>query len=281
MAWPDLEPEIVTRRSSGDSDQKTDLARFGRIGIFTVEVDRALLDGSAEAAVHSLKDMTTTLEEGVRLAAIFARGPVEDVLISPSGATLATLGPGARIATGSMRRAAMLRAVRPDIRIVGIRGNVDTRLAKLAAGEADAMVLARAGLVRLGLDQHITEVLDTERFLPAVGQGLVGITCRDDDDQTYRKLVALRDEAAWAEGLAERSFLRGLRGGCNVPVGGHARVTVGGELQIRGRVLAVDGSLALDGERRGRPADAEALGADLADELIDQGAEQLIEASRS
>ncbi|MEO0651672.1 MAG: hydroxymethylbilane synthase, partial [Planctomycetota bacterium] len=145
-AWSDLSPELVEVTSSGDADQKSALSRFGRIGIFTVEVDRVLLEGRAHAAVHSLKDMTTTLHEGTMLSGVLGRGPVEDVLV---GAKLDDLPQSARVATGSLRRAAMLRAVRPDVEVVQIRGNVQTRLEKLARGDADALLMARAGLERL------------------------------------------------------------------------------------------------------------------------------------
>lgn len=276
-AWSDIEPELLEVTSSGDADQTSALARFGRIGIFTVEVDRALLEGRAHAAVHSLKDMTTTLHEGTMLSAVLGRGPVEDVLV---GSTLDGLKDGARVATGSLRRAAMLRAVRPDLEIVQIRGNVQTRLEKLARGDADALVMARAGLERVGLGDHIAEVLDTRRFLPAVGQGIVGITCRHGDWQHHERVQAVRDYEAWDEAVCERALLRGLRGGCNVPVGGHARV-VEGSIHLRACVLSVDGSERIEGELGGAREDAETLGRALADELIESGASRLIDAARA
>ena len=180
--------EIVVVESSGDRDRVTELARFGSIGIFTVEVDRAVLDGRADVGVHSLKDMTTTLQDGVQLVGVLERGMTEDALVARDGLTLDGLPPGARVGTGSLRRGAMLRAARPDLEVVPIRGNVGTRLAKVTGGELDATVLARAGLVRLGLEQHASDVLDTERFLPAVGQGIVGLTCRADDPATRERL---------------------------------------------------------------------------------------------
>jgi hydroxymethylbilane synthase len=275
-AWSDLDPELLRVTSSGDADQSSDLARFGRIGIFTVEVDRALLDGRAHAAVHSLKDMTTTLHEGVMLSGVLGRGPVEDVLV---GARLDELREGARVATGSLRRAAMLRAVRPDLQVVQIRGNVATRLEKLDRGDAEALLMARAGLERLGLGERIAEVLDTRRFLPAVGQGIVGITCRHGDWERHDRVQAIRDYEAWDEAIAERSWLRALRGGCNVPAGANARA-VEGQLYIRGRVLSIDGSEAIEGELSGPRGDAESLGRALAEELLANGAGRLIEAAR-
>lgn len=273
--------EIVVVESSGDRDRVTELARFGSIGIFTVEVDRAVLDGRADVGVHSLKDMTTTLQEGVQLVGVLERGMIEDALVARDGLTLDGLPPGARVGTGSLRRGAMLRAARPDLEVVPIRGNVGTRLAKVTGGELDATVLARAGLVRLGLEQHASDVLDTERFLPAVGQGIVGLTCRADDPATRERLQReARDPAAWAAALAERAFLRSMKGGCNAPVGGHA--TVAGErLSLAGRVLSVDGSRAVEGRVEGACAEAEALGLRLAEELAAEGGRDLVEEARA
>jgi len=279
-AHRELDVELVQVASAGDRDATTELARFGRIGIFTVEVDRAVLDGRARAAVHSLKDLPTELADGLVLAGVLARGPVEDALVARGGATLDGLPRGARVATGSRRRAASLLRLRPDLEIVDVRGNVETRLAKLDAGEADALVLARAGLVRLGLAERITEVLDRERSLPAVGQGIVGLVCRADDADARRRLAGISDLEARDEALAERAFLAELRGGCSIPVGGHARAVEAG-LALRGRVLALDGSRAVEGSIHGARDDAVALGSELARRLLAEGAGELIEAARA
>ena len=276
------EIQIVIIESSGDRDRQTDLARFGSIGIFTVEVDRAVTDGRADIGVHSLKDMTTTLHEGVQLAGVLERGMVEDALVARDGLTLATLPQGATVGCGSQRRSAMLRAARPDLNLVQIRGNVPTRLGKVTSGEVDATVLARAGLVRLELDEHITEVLDTKRFLPAVGQGIVGLTCRADDPERAAVLMdSLRDASAWAAAMSERSFLRRMKGGCNAPVGGHATVENRGDaLSLAGRVLSLDGSEIIEGSVAGPASAAEALGIELALDLEARGGGKLIEAAR-
>ncbi len=272
--------ELVIIESSGDRDRQTDLARFGSIGIFTVEVDRAVTDGRADIGVHSLKDMTTTLHDGVQLAGVLERGMVEDALVARDGLSLQALPQGATVGSGSQRRGAMLRAARPDLNIVQIRGNVPTRLGKVTGGDLDATVLARAGLVRLELDRHITEVLDTSEFLPAVGQGIVGLTCRADDTERAELLASsLRDASAWAAAMSERSFLRRMKGGCNAPVGGHATVN-GGELRLAGRVLSLDGSETIDGSVAGPTQDAEALGIELALDLEKRGGGRLIEAAR-
>lgn len=273
--------EIVVVESSGDKDRTTELARFGSIGIFTVEVDRAVIDGRADVGVHSLKDMTTTLQEGVVLAGVLERGMVEDVLVARDGMTLGELPEGARVGTGSLRRGAMLRAARPDLEVVPVRGNVGTRLGKVTGGELDGTILARAGLVRLGLDQHATEILDVERFLPAVGQGIVGLTCREGDAETSARIEAeVRDAPAWAAAHAERSFLRAMKGGCNAPVGGHATVS-GSSLRLSGRVLSIDGARVVEGHVDGAPDAAESLGLALAEALTADGGRDLVEEARA
>jgi hydroxymethylbilane synthase len=279
-ARPDQPVELLAVESSGDTDQKSALARFGRTGIFTAEVDSALLSGRARCGVHSLKDMTTSLSEGLVLAGTLARGPVEDVLVSRMGQRLAELPAGARVATGSVRRAAMLRRLRPELEIVGIRGNVDTRLAKLARGEADALLMARAGLVRLGFEQHITEVLALEQFLPAVGQGIVGLTCRADDAEARARLAGITDEQSLCEALAERALLAELHGGCNAPVGARARAVENG-LALRACVLSLDGRESLEESIAGTAGEAEALGRELARRLCARGARRLIDNART
>ncbi len=274
------EHELVIVKSSGDLDRETELARFGSIGIFTAEVDRAVLDGRATLGVHSMKDMTTTLQDGVVLAGCLPRGLVEDALISRDGMLLGALAPGSRVGTGSLRRGSLLRATRSDLEVVPQRGNVNTRLAQVLDGDLDACLLARAGLERLGLAGHISEVLSVERFLPAVGQGIVGITCREEDSEA-RAVVEdkLRDPETWAAALAERAFLRGTNGGCNAPIAGHATLEAG-ELHLRGRVLSVDGARRLEGEVRGPLDRAEELGATLAEDLLSKGAGALVEEAR-
>ena len=272
--------ELLEIVSSGDQDQVSDLARFGSIGIFTAQVDRALLAGDAHVGVHSLKDMTTTLQDGIVLAGVLPRAAVEDALVSRDGLGFDELPVGARIATGSMRRRAMLRYARTDIELVGMRGNVGTRIEKLERGDAEALVLARAGLERLGWSDKITEVLPTERFLPAVGQGIVGLTCRADDDGTREALAQVRDRDAWDAALAERSLLRTLQGGCSAPIGCHARVS-GDTLEMRARVLSVDGQTNIEAALEGSRDRAELLGQELAAELVERGAPELLEAARS
>jgi len=173
----------------------------------------------------------------------------------------------------------MLLRCRPELQVVGIRGNIETRLAKLESGEAEGLLMARAGLVRLGLEQHITEVLDTERFLPAVGQGIVGLTCREDDTETRERLTQVCHLPSWWAALSERALLRQLHGGCSAPVGAHATV-VGDELHLVARVLSLDGVVCVTGERQGLASDAEQLGQSLADELLVAGAQALVEAAR-
>jgi hydroxymethylbilane synthase len=249
-------------------------------GIFTAEVDHAVVTGAAHAGVHSLKDMTTTLHAELVLASCLERGAVEDVLLTRDRSKLGDLAPGARVATGSVRRVAMIRRLRPDLELVGMRGNVETRLKKLMARECDALVMARAGLERLGLADHISDVFDIERSLPAVGQGIVGLTCRVNDATTIATLAAIAHLPSVAEARAERALLHGLHGGCNAPVGGHARCH-GHDLELRARVLSLDGTECLEDHLRGDARDAEQLGAGLAERLIARGAKRLIDAARA
>jgi hydroxymethylbilane synthase len=279
-ARADVDVRLSVVASTGDRDDRTDLASFGRTGLFTAEIDRAVLQGEADAGVHSLKDMTTTLEPGLALGGTLARGAAEDALVSREGTTLSSLRQGARVATGSARRVAMLRRARPDLEVVAIRGNVHTRLEKLERGEIDAIVLARAGLERLGLGGRITQFLGLPEFLPAVGQGIVGLTCRASDGEIARALAAITDRESWAEALAERALLRGLRGGCNAPVGSRARAAENA-ITIRATVLASDGRRSVDGARSGPIEEAEAIGRALAEDLVARGAAALIEAARS
>jgi len=275
----DLAVEILTVKSGGDRDQTTELARFGRTGIFTAEVDEALFERRAHVGVHSLKDVPTALPDGLVLGGVLMRGYPEDALVSRSRVQLADLPRGARVATGSVRRAAMLRRLRPDLAIVAIRGNVDTRLAKLDSGEADAIVLARAGLERLGLGSRITQVLSREECVPAPGQGIVGLICRADDDASRRHLDRICDRESAAEALAERALLNGLHGGCNAPLGAHARAR-DNAISLTARVLSLDGRECIEDRIQGSIDEAEALGRALAERMAAAGAKRLIDAAR-
>ncbi|MBI5362698.1 MAG: hydroxymethylbilane synthase [Planctomycetes bacterium] len=276
----DLDVELCVVQSSGDKDQKSDLARLGRTGVFTAEIDDAVLSGRAHAGVHSLKDMTTSLPDGLVLAAVLQRGATEDALVGRDGHVLADLSRGARVATGSVRRVAMLKRARPDLEIVGIRGNVDTRLDKLMSGQAEALIMACAGLERLGYAKHITERLGPPGFLPAVGQGIVGLTCRTGDDATHRALQGIGDREAWAEAHAERALLARLHGGCNAPVGALARAKEAA-LALEACVLSLDGRETLEDRISGSIERAAELGAELAERLVARGAKHLIDAART
>jgi len=279
-AWSDVTCAFELVTSSGDVDLASPLTRFGRVGIFTVEVDRVVIEGRAEVAVHSCKDMTTELGGGTMLSCTLARGPVEDVLVTvggrASGPRFDELPAGARVGTSSARRRAMLAAARPDLVPVEIRGNVRTRLDKLARGEADALVMAHAGLARLGLLEHVSDVLDTQRFLPSAGQGIVALTVRSGDWPVHERVQAARDLESWHEALAERAVLRELRGGCSAPVGVRARV-VENSLALRARVLSADGARALEADLVGPRDEAEGLGTALGRELVGRGARELMQ----
>jgi len=276
-----LEVELVIVQSSGDQDRATELASFGRTGIFTVEVDRAVVEGRADVGVHSLKDLTTTPDEGVTLAATMERGSVEDAILIRAGHRLDDLPQGARVATGSRRRQALLLRQRPDLEVVGIRGNVGTRIEKLDSGAADALLLACAGLERLGLGERITQALPRDSFVPAVGQGIVGWTVREDDDQSNELVQSIGDASSWVAATAERALLRRLEGGCHAAIGGHARVREDRQLELHAIVLSGDGSRVLERRGTGDPSTAEQLGLALANELLDAGAAELVAETRA
>jgi hydroxymethylbilane synthase len=267
--------ELVLIQTTGDRVQDRPLAQIGGDGLFTKEIQRAVLDGTADVAVHSLKDLPTLPVEGLVLAAVPRRGPTGDAFVSRRHRTFESLPPGAVVATSSLRRRAQLLHRRPDLRLVEMRGNVETRLRKLAEQDLDALVLAQAGLERLGLGGAITELLDPAWMLPAVGQGALGLECRADDGETLRLLEPLNDAPSRQAVLAERALLRGLGGGCLVPIGAAARVE-GDALSLRGAVLSPDGRERIAGQTTGPAADAEALGRRLAEDLLARGARALL-----
>jgi hydroxymethylbilane synthase len=257
---------ITVIKTSGDIIQDRPLSEVGGKGLFTKEIEQALSDGRIDLAVHSSKDMPTALPDGLMLAACLPREDVRDAFISRKAATLAALPRGAVVGTASLRRQAMVKRLRPDLQVVSFRGNVETRLKKLADGVVDATLLALAGLKRLGRVDAATSILDVDAFLPAVGQGAIGIETRADDRRT-RDLVARIGDADTLSALTtERAFLAVLDGSCRTPIAGHARVD-GGTVTFRGLILRPDGSEALETSRSGVVADAATLGADAGREL--------------
>jgi hydroxymethylbilane synthase len=258
--------EIRVIRTSGDAIQDRPLADIGGKGLFTKEIEEALLRNEVDLAVHSAKDMATQLPAGLAIAACLPREDPRDVFVSRVAETLAELAAGARVGTGSLRRAALVRRLRPDLVTVPLRGNVETRLRKLGEGVADATILALAGLRRLGLNNTATAILDVEMFPPAVGQGVIAIEARADDDQSRALVEAINDADAAIALACERAFLAVLDGSCKTPIAGYARLA-GGRVQFSGLIVKPDGSAALTVSRTGPARDAAMLGADAGREL--------------
>jgi len=264
--WAPDAVEVKAIRTSGDRIQDRPLADAGGKGLFTKEIEQALIDGAIDLAVHSAKDMLTVLPDGLVLAACLEREDVRDAFISRKAANLRALPAGSVVGTSSLRRQAQVRRLRPDLAVANFRGNVETRLRKLDEGVADATLLALAGLKRLGLAQAATAILPVEEFLPAVGQGAIAIETRTSDARV-RDLVAAVDHADTSAALAaERAFLAVLDGSCRTPIAGHAAVA-GETLQFRGLILRPDGSEAHETAGAGSRADAAALGAEAGREL--------------
>jgi hydroxymethylbilane synthase len=270
---------LVPLSTRGDQERAAPLGAIGGQGVFTKELQRALLDDEIDLAVHSLKDLPTDVVDGLLLAAVPPRAASADALVTRRARSLAELPEGAKIGTGSLRRRAQLWHVRPDLELLDIRGNVDTRLRKLDDGQYDALVLAQAGLTRLGLADQITQVLPDDMMLPAVGQGALGIESRSADDDLKQTLAPLDDPFTRAAVTAERAMLAALGAGCLAPVGAKGEA-LADELRLRGVVLSGDGKRRLFAERRGAPHDASRIGRQLAEDLLLQGAGELIASAR-
>lgn len=274
--------ELVFVATSGDRQQQGPIAELGQQGVFTKELQRALLEGQIDLAVHSLKDLPTEPVAGLSLAAVPDRGPAADVLVSRGGEKLADLRRGAVVGTGSTRRRAQLWHARPDLELRDVRGNVDTRLRKLADGQFEALVLAEAGLRRLGRADAISEVLDFGLMLPAVGQGALGLETREDDVKTRSVLSPLNDACSFAAVAAERALLHALRGGCLAPVGAFASFeNDGSRLFLQAVVLSADGARRVYAEGWTDSGQAEALGQEVAELLFRQGAAELLATARA
>ncbi|BCX82831.1 hydroxymethylbilane synthase [Methylomarinovum caldicuralii] len=274
---PGLEVELVKMVTQGDRILDAPLAKVGGKGLFVKELEQGLLDGRADLAVHSMKDVLVELPPGLHIGAVLAREDPRDALVSLNFPDLEALPPDARIGTSSLRRQCQLRQRFPGWRIASLRGNVGTRLDRLAAGGFDAIILAAAGLVRLGEEGRITQWLDPDLCLPAIGQGAIGIECRRDDARIQALIAPLHHADTAVCVAAERALNARLQGGCQVPIAGFA-VLEGGRLWLRGRVGRPDGTLLLKAEIEGEPAAAEALGTALAETLLAQGADAILRA---
>lgn len=270
------EPEIVIIKTSGDKFQQTSFSQIGTKGVFIKELEDALLEERIDLAVHSMKDVPTETPEGLTIAAIGRREDVRDALLSLSGATLASLPQGARVGTSSLRRQSQLLYARRDLRMLELRGNVDTRIQKLRRGDYDAIVLAKAGLDRLGLSANISEVLPPEVSLPAAGQGAIGIEARAGDTETLRVLTGLEDGETRSAVSAERFALAGLGGGCQVPIGAWGRVE-NNLLALDVAVLSPDGKQRMWEQDSGSPTEPDAIGKRIAQKLRECGAAALLD----
>ncbi len=276
-AHPGLRVELVPMSTQGDKILDTPLAKIGGKGLFVKELETAMLEGHADIAVHSMKDVPVDFPEGLMLHTICRREDPRDAFVSNHYQQLADLPQGAVVGTSSLRRQCQIKAMRPDLKIKDLRGNVNTRLAKLDAGEFDAIILASAGLIRLGFAARIASFLDVGTSLPANGQGAVGIECRTDDLVMQQLLAPLEHQETRICVLAERAMNRKLQGGCQVPIGAFA-VLQHNELWLRGLVGQLDGSEILRSEIKGQATQAEQLGTQLAEQLLALGADRILDA---
>lgn len=273
---PNLQVELLAMKTKGDKILDTPLAKVGGKGLFVKELEVAILEGRADIAVHSMKDVPVDFPAGLGLAVICEREDPRDAFVSKHFLNIDSLPQGACVGTSSLRRQCQLRAHRPDLRIKDLRGNVNTRLAKLDAGEYDAIILAAAGLIRLDMHDRIASFMSVEQSLPAVGQGAVGIECRLDDVQTRALLKPLEHVATRLRVTAERAMNLALQGGCQVPIGSYCTLN-DGVLWLRGLVGSIDGKQIIRKEIQGNSEDAEKIGLSLAKQLLDCGADKILE----
>ena len=273
---PDINIELVTMTTQGDKILDTPLAKIGGKGLFVKELEVGMLEGDADIAVHSMKDVPMTFPEGLHLAVVLEREDPSDAFVSNTYKKLADLPLNAKVGTCSLRRQTQLKEARPDIEILDLRGNVNTRLAKLDNGEYDAIILASAGLKRLGFEDRITESISTDKSLPAIGQGAIGIECRSDDKAINDLLAPLNHPETALRVSAERAQNTRLNGGCQVPIGGYAELLDNDQIRLRGLLGFPDGSKIFRSERTGSHAEAEALGVEVAEDLLAQGGDKVL-----
>ncbi len=271
MYHPDLSVELVTMTTQGDKILDTPLAKIGGKGLFVKELEIGMLEGDADIAVHSMKDVPMAFPEGLHLSVIMERENPTDAFVSNTFSKLDDLPLNAKVGTCSLRRQTQLKEARPDIEILDLRGNVNSRLAKLDNGDYDAIILASAGLIRLGFEDRISHTITTERSLPAIGQGAVGIECRSDDDEINALLAPLNHKDTAIRVSAERAQNTRLNGGCQVPIGGFAELLDDNRIRLRGLIGFPDGSKIFRSEKEDSQDNAEALGVAVAEDLLSQG----------
>jgi len=272
---PGLEVELVTMTTQGDKILDTPLAKIGGKGLFVKELETGMLEGDADIAVHSMKDVPMLLPEGLHLAVIMEREDPTDAFVSNTISNIADLPLNAKVGTCSLRRQTQLKEARPDVEILDLRGNVNTRLGKLDNGDYDAIILASAGLIRLGFEDRIAHSISTDISLPAIGQGAVGIECRSNDEEINALLAPLHHKKTAICVNAERALNARLNGGCQVPIGGYAELE-GDEVRLRGLIGFPDGSKLFRSEKRSTHAEAEALGVEIAEDLLSQGGGEVL-----
>jgi hydroxymethylbilane synthase len=275
QAYPDLVVELLKMSTQGDKIIDTPLAKIGGKGLFVKELEQGLLNGNADIAVHSMKDVPVELPDGLHLAVVLKREEPRDAFVSNNYLRFEDLPQGARIGTASLRRQCQLASLRPDLQILNLRGNVGTRLKKLDDGNYDAIILAAAGLIRLGLDQRITQKIPLNKCLPAIGQGVIGIECRSDDRLTNELIAALGDDQTQVCITAERALNQRLQGGCQVPIGGYAQLD-GTTLLMRGLVGHPNGRTVIQAEKSGASQQAHDIGTAVAEELLAKGADIIL-----
>ena len=275
-AHAELRVELVPMTTKGDQILDTPLAKVGGKGLFVKELEVAMLEGRADIAVHSMKDVPVEFPDGLMLHTICEREDPRDAFVSNTYQDFESLPAGAVVGTSSLRRQCQIKALRPDLAIRDLRGNVNTRLRKLDEGQYDAIILATAGLIRLEMPERIKQYMPTEVLLPANGQGAVGIECRADDEQVKAYLSVLEHAETRARVLMERAMNRKLEGGCQVPIGAYAEVE-GDDIYLRGLVGAIDGTEIIRGDIKGKVAQAEALGTELGQQLLDRGADKILQ----
>ncbi|MBO8159508.1 hydroxymethylbilane synthase [Thermosyntropha sp.] len=273
--FPGINIEIRTIRTKGDKILDVALSKIGDKGLFTKEIEKELINGNIDMAVHSMKDMPTVLEKGLVIGAVLKREEPRDVLISAKRYKFNNLPQGAVVGTSSLRRTAQLKAIRPDINVVDIRGNVETRIKKMIENDLDAIIVAYAGVKRLGMETYISDYLPYELMLPAVGQGAIAVECRSDDKNILNMAARINHEETMAATFAERAFLRTLEGGCQMPVAALAQIK-DGKLVLEGLMASLDGSMLYRDKFTGKVEDAEIIGISLAEKLLKDGGQKIL-----